>query len=60
MENKLTTLEQKFCDLEKKYEDVKVECNEVTELRTLNRQLQEKLLDLTRKQGKFHKGFLFF
>jgi uncharacterized protein YaaN involved in tellurite resistance len=58
IEKKLEILEKKFSDFEKHYDKMKMEYNEVGELRSLNRQLQERILDLT--QGEFYKGFLCF
>lgn len=60
IDSQLNSLQRKFSDLQNQYEDIKLECTEVAQLRTLNRQLQEKILDQPVALGKFHKGFLYF
>lgn len=57
VDKKFENLENRYIECQKLCEELKEENNELVELRTLNRQLQQKLLDLA--QGKY-KGFVYF
>lgn len=52
VEEKLESAEKKICDYQKQMDEMKMECAEVAHLRSLNRQLQERLLDVPITQGK--------
>lgn len=56
VEEKLKNAEKKLCEFQKCIEEMKMECTEVEHLRSLNRQLQEKLLDAP--QGNVSEIFL--
>ena len=59
VDEKLEVLEKKFSELQKQYEECQIDSDEVKQLRTLNRQYQEKFLELQTMQSKFFMWFFF-
>ena len=57
VDKKIDILKKELQELKRDYEIRMKESKEVEELLSLNRQLQERLLN---NQGNFHKGFLYF
>lgn len=55
--NELESLKKEMTDLKNQHDE---ECKEIAALRSLNRELQEKILELPITLGKFHKGSFYF